>query len=67
MDWEEEPFLSANPAKAGKLAVAWMQDWSDAIVVGFLTDGGATWTSAARRARRVHSNSIRKAIAGGGK
>jgi hypothetical protein len=42
-DWERDNSLSVNPANPANLAVAWIQDDSDAIVVGYSTDSGKTW------------------------
>ena len=44
-DAETEPSLSVNPADGANLATAWQQDWNDAIVVGYSTDAGRSWTN----------------------
>jgi hypothetical protein len=41
--WETDNSLAVNPANPNILAVAWIQDFMDAIVVGRSTDGGETW------------------------
>lgn len=41
--WEAEATLAVNPANRLNLVAAWMQDWADAIVVGYSTDGGNNW------------------------
>jgi hypothetical protein len=67
MDWEEEPFLSANPAKAGKLAVAWMQDWFRRDRCRLLNRRRGDVDQRRPKGTARTSNSIRKAIGGGGK
>ena len=42
-DWEEESTIAVNPTNSNNLVVAWIQDWSDAIVTGYSMDGGNTW------------------------
>jgi hypothetical protein len=42
-DWEEESTLAVNPTNPYNVAAAWIQDWSDAIVVGYSFDGGGSW------------------------
>src|SRR5262245_12781997 len=47
---EVEPFVAANPAKAGNLIAVWQQDrWSNggahALMAARSTDGGKSWTS----------------------
>ena len=41
--WEQDNSLAVNPADPKNLAAAWIQDWSDAIVVAYSHDGGKTW------------------------
>ena len=41
-DWEEESTVAVNPANPDNVVAAWIQDWSDAIVVGYSKDGGST-------------------------
>jgi len=41
--WEADNSLAVNPANPDNLAAAWIQDWSDAIVVAYSYDGGETW------------------------
>lgn len=45
-DYEFGPAMAMNPANGHNLAVAWVQDDSDAVVVGSSTDGGSTWNKA---------------------
>jgi hypothetical protein len=42
-DWEQDNALSVNPTDHANLVAAWIQDFDDAIVVGYSIDGGATW------------------------
>lgn len=44
-DWEQEPAFAVNPSNSANLVTAWIQDFSDAIVVGYSNDGGQTWTN----------------------
>lgn len=41
--WEAEATLAVNPTNRLNLVAAWMQNWADAIVVGYSTDGGNNW------------------------
>ena len=41
--WEQDNSLAVDPTNPDNLAAAWMQDWNDAIVVGYSRDGGDTW------------------------
>jgi hypothetical protein len=43
--WEQEASIAVNPANPDNLVTAWVQDWSDAIAVGYSTDGGRTWNN----------------------
>jgi uncharacterized repeat protein (TIGR01451 family) len=45
-DWEFEPTLAVNPTDPANLVAAWIQDWDDAIVVGYSRDGGKSWGQA---------------------
>ncbi len=42
-DWETDNELVADPARPGHLVTAWIQDFMDAIVVGYSTNGGRSW------------------------
>lgn len=42
--WEQDNALSVNPTDPDHLVAAWMQDFADAIVVGYSLDGGGSWT-----------------------
>jgi CARDB len=42
-DWESDNALSVNPTDPANLVAAWIQDFSDAIGVGYSIDGGRTW------------------------
>lgn len=44
--WAYEPKLSVDPRNAKNLVTAWIQDWADAITVGYSSDGGRTWARA---------------------
>jgi uncharacterized repeat protein (TIGR01451 family) len=44
-DWESEPTLAVNPVTPNNLVTAWIQDWTDAVVVAYSKDGGSTWTN----------------------
>ena len=41
--WEQDNSLAVDPSDPNNLAAAWIQDWSDAIVVAYSHDGGETW------------------------
>ena len=41
--WEQDNLLAVNPSDPQNLAVAWIQDWSDAIVIAYSHDGGESW------------------------
>ena len=41
--WEQDNSLAVDPTDPHNLAVAWIQDWADAIVVGYSHDGGESW------------------------
>lgn len=41
--WEQDNTLVVNPTDSQNLAVAWIQDWADAIVVAYSHDGGESW------------------------
>ncbi|MGH2691300.1 MAG: sialidase family protein [Actinomycetota bacterium] len=56
---EQETMLAVNPANPQNRAVAWIQDWSDAIVVAVTTDGGDSW-------RKVVPPSLNWCSGGGG-
>jgi hypothetical protein len=45
-DWEEETAIAVNPGNPSVMATAWIQDWADAIAIGYSTDGGHSWTTA---------------------
>lgn len=42
-DWETDNELVADPGRDGHLTAAWIQDFMDAIVVGYSTNGGRSW------------------------
>jgi hypothetical protein len=42
-DWENEPAMAINPKNPDNIVSAWIQDFADAIVVGYSTDGGKHW------------------------
>jgi hypothetical protein len=44
--WEQETALAVDPANHNNVATAWIQDWADAIVVGYSADAGRTWGTA---------------------
>lgn len=48
-NWEKEPSLSVNPMNPDNLATAYVQDFDDAIVVAYSTDGGGQWAKALPR------------------
>src|SRR5437868_4074013 len=43
-DWEQEATLAVNPTNPKNLVTAWIQDYEDAIVTAYSTDGGGTWS-----------------------
>jgi uncharacterized repeat protein (TIGR01451 family) len=45
-DWEQDNALAVNPTNGANLVSAWIQDFADAIAVGYSTDGGKTWSEA---------------------
>lgn len=42
-DWETDNELVADPDRDGHLTAAWIQDYMDAIAVGYSTNGGRSW------------------------
>lgn len=46
LDMEREPTLAVNPADSNGIAVAWRQDWDDAIAATSSFDGGRSWSAA---------------------
>ena len=41
--WEQEATLAVNPRDPKNIVAAWIQDWSDGIVVSYSTDKGTSW------------------------
>jgi hypothetical protein len=44
-DAESEVALAVSPSDPKHLVAAWIQDWSDAITVGYSGDGGEHWST----------------------
>ena len=42
-NYEYQPSLAISPGGGHRMAVAWAQDYDDAVVVAISDDGGATW------------------------
>lgn len=51
-NWEQDNALAVNPINGSNILVAWMQDWSDAIVVGHSTNSGKTWKKSVPKTTR---------------
>ena len=43
-DWEKNPTIAVDPTNRANLAVAWVQDWDDAVEVAYSHDGGQHWS-----------------------
>lgn len=43
-NYEFQPHMAVDPISPQHIAVAWVQDFDDAVVVGVSRDGGATWS-----------------------
>lgn len=41
---EAQPSIAVNPGNSENIAVVWMEDWADSLVVGVTYDGGRSWT-----------------------
>lgn len=42
-NWEMENALVVDPTDPTRLVTTWIQDWQDAIVAGYSTNGGRSW------------------------